>query len=261
MIGLLGSLGLTGREGEAGDATRLLDSLNEAVLILDATSRILFANRRWREMGGARAHRLLGRIHPADRDCWHRLRLQVERRVPSAPLTVRVMSASGELRWCEARVQSLHGTDAWPASMTLCDVTAQVRQEQILSASHRSLSQLVNGLPVMIYRARNNRNWSMEYVSEGCRTLTGYAAEALVNQAPISYGEVIHPDDADRVWEQVQDALRRRLDFELHYRIRHAEGHVKFVSEKGHGLYAGNGDVLGVAGVIMDLSGVDYPPR
>jgi PAS domain S-box-containing protein len=246
-------------------AACLLDSLDEAVLAVDAGSRVLFANRSWYRLTGHRSHQrlpqLLDHIHPADRDGWNALRQQLDQadRAAMTPHWLRVVQADGELRWCELRGQPLQADAAWPASLSLCDITPQVRREQLRSASHRSLTQLVNDLPAMLYRARNNRRWTMEYVSEGCQALTGYPAEALLNQTHLSYGEVIHPADAERVWEQVQEALGDRLSFELHYRIRHADGTLRPVSEKGHGVYAENGDVLGVEGVIFALTKIASP--
>lgn len=243
-------------------ATCLLDSLDEAVLAVDASGQVLFANRSWFHLTGHRSRhrlpRLLDHIHPADRDGWNALRQQLDQadRAAITPHWLRVVQADGELRWCELRGQPLRAGAAWPASLSLCDITPQVRREQLRSASHRSLTQLVNGLPAMLYRARNNRRWTMEYVSEGCQSLTGYPAEALLNQTHLSYGEVIHPADAEAVWQQVQAALSDRLDFELRYRIRHADGTLRTVSEKGHGVYADNGEVLGVEGVILALSRV-----
>lgn len=241
-------------------AARLLDSLDEAVLAVDAGSRILYANRSWHRLTGHRSThrlpRLLDHIHPADRDGWAALCRQLDRADQGAmqPRWLRVVQANGDLLWCELRGQPLQADRAWPASLSLCDITPQVRHEQFRSASHRSLTQLVNGLPAMLYRARNNRHWTMEYVSEGCQALTGYPARALLNQAHLSYGAVIHPADAERVWDQVQEALSDCLSFELHYRIRHADGPLRSVSEKGHGVYADNGDVLGVEGVILALT-------
>ncbi len=234
---------------------QLLDSLDEAVLLLDSDARILYGNRRWHALidrHDTAGSQLGAYLHPADLALWRGLFEQLQQAQRPAPIWLRI-PCGAELHWCELRAQPLQPPHPWPVSLTLCDITPQVRADQVRAASHRSLSQLVGNLPLMLYRARNNRNWSMEYVSDGCLELTGYSADALVNQPRLSYGSLIHPDDAGGVWQQVQDALHRQQPFELHYRIHHADGRLCAVSEKGSGLYSDTGAILGVEGVVFTL--------
>ncbi|MBR9885426.1 MAG: PAS domain-containing protein [Oceanospirillales bacterium] len=243
------------QETERVSPQTLLDSLDEAVLAIDEEERILCCNARWQKLAGpdeAKSGPLSERLHPSDLPLWREALSQLRRGKRPAPLWLR-LPVGHELHWCELRAQPLYPDKPWPVSLTLCDITPQVRKEQVRDASHRSLNQLVSNLPVMLYRARNNRNWSMEFVSDGCFELTGYSADALVNQPRLSYGALIHPEDAGPVWDQVQEALHRHAPFELHYRILHADGTIRQVSEKGRGLYSSTGFVLGVEGVIFSL--------
>ncbi|SEG56114.1 PAS domain-containing protein [Marinobacterium lutimaris] len=236
----------------------LLDSLDEAVLVIDQQEIILQANRRWLELSDGDSS--IGKplhlyLHPRDHGLWREQLDQLRKGERPVPVWLRLLSDS-DLHWCELRTQPVNRDLTWPVSLTLCDITPQVRRDQQRDADHRSLSQLMANLPVMLYRARNNRNWSMEYVSEGCLEVTGYSADALVNQPRLSYGALIHPEDAGPVWDQVQEALHRRESFDLHYRIHHADGSERNVTEKGQGVYAESGTVLGVEGVIF---AVDIP--
>ncbi|WP_432697846.1 PAS domain-containing protein [Marinobacterium sp. YM272] len=239
-------------EIEPGD---VLDSLDEAVLVIDAQETILHGNRRWHQLTGDTTcegqpvHRYL---HPRDLTLWREQLDQLRQGALPKPVWLRLPTGN-DLHWCELRAQPLYPDTTWPVSLTLCDITPQVRRDQQRAASHRSLSQLVSNLPVMLYRARNNRNWTMEYVSDGCLDVTGYSADALINQPRLSYGALIHPDDAGMVWDQVQEALHRRESFELHYRIHHADGSERRVEEKGQGVYSESGTVLGVEGVIFSV--------
>jgi len=235
------------------DAQEVLDSLDEAILVIDARERILLANRRWRESFGHNGSEWLGdHLHPADLEPWHRILARLNRGQLPEPTRLRLLS-DDELYWYELRAQPLTAGSFWPISLSLCNITPEIRRQQRQDAGFRVLSQLVEHLPVMLYRARNNRHWSMEFVSAGCHQVTGYSAEALLNQPRLSYGELIHPEDAGPVWDSVQEALHRHRPFELHYRIRHANGSLCQVSEKGCGLYSATGQVLGVEGVILCL--------
>jgi len=167
---------------------------------------------------------------------------------------LRLIAANGELRWCEMLLQAMETNTLYPLSATLYDITPKVRSDQVRHASHRSLQSLVDRLPAMLYRARNNISWSMEYVSEGCELITGYSAEIMLNQSQVSLGAMIHPEDAAYVWEQVQVALENQTAFNIQYRLTRADGQQILVQDKGRGLYSESGMVLGVEGIIFQVA-------
>ena len=80
--------------------------------------------------------------------------------------------------------------------------------EAALRESQRVLSTLMSNLPGMAYRCANDRDWTMEYISEGCLEITGYHPEDLVRNKVISYGQSIRPEDRMQVWNEIQAALK-----------------------------------------------------
>src|SRR3712207_2608355 len=69
----------------------------------------------------------------------------------------------------------------------------------------RALLALVNCLPGMIYCCRNDRDWTMLYVSEGCAELTGHDPDDFINNRRLAYADLIHPEDREQVWREVQE--------------------------------------------------------
>lgn len=120
--------------------------------------------------------------------------------------------------------------------------------------SQQTLTTLVRNLPGMAYCCRNDRQWTMAFVSEGCVELTGYLPSALVDNAEIAYGQLIREADRARVWDTVQDAVREDRPFQLTYRIRTANGSEKWVEERGRGLRVPDRDELVLEGFITDIS-------
>ncbi|WP_457977630.1 PAS domain-containing protein [Ectopseudomonas composti] len=229
------------------------DALPIALIHLDGAGVMRQANRGWEQLSGYRLGDCLQAehsqfLHIEDRPLWqlglHNLR------EGSAPwvASLRYMNRTGELRWVEVRVVR-HGT-GFVAS--LADISAQMPEHQQLQARHRSLSNLLDGLPLMVYRCRNNRNWSMEYVSAGCLELTGYAAQRLIDSQSLTFNGLIHPADRERVWRGVQEALRESRPFAFDYRLLCADASEKQVSERGRGIYSDLGDLLGLEGVVME---------
>ena len=133
------------------------------------------------------------------------------------------------------------------------DVTEHVLARRALSESRRSLETLMANVPGMVYRCRNDRDRAMEFVSEGGRSIVGYPPGALV-EGGITFGSLIHPDDREAVWNDVQSALPARSAFELTYRIRTATGEEKCVWDHGRGVFADDGGVEALEGLILDIS-------
>jgi len=127
------------------------------------------------------------------------------------------------------------------------------RMERRLEESQRQFQTLLNTIPGMAYRSRNERGWPMQFVSDGCTTLTGYDPSELVG-GDVSYGrEIMHPDDRERVWNTIQDALDARDPFRVEYRIQTADSETKWVWERGRGVFE-DGDVVALEGFITDVT-------
>ncbi|WP_421903251.1 PAS domain-containing protein [Maridesulfovibrio sp.] len=119
-------------------------------------------------------------------------------------------------------------------------------QEQILAT-------LLANLPGMAYRCKNDVNWTMDFISEGCFELTGYKAESMLRNRDISYADIILPQYQAHVWECVQEAVQDREPFEIIYKIRTASGEEKWVWEKGVDVRNEDGDGF-LEGFITDVT-------
>ncbi len=126
--------------------------------------------------------------------------------------------------------------------------------KKALQETKRRFTTLIDNLPGMAYRCLNDQNWTMEFVSEGCFDLTDYKPDDLIGNQTLSYNDLIHSDDQDSVWMQVQDALAERKPFQLVYRIRTATGREKWVWEQGIGVYSEEGTLLALEGFITDIT-------
>ena len=131
---------------------------------------------------------------------------------------------------------------------------ATQRSEEALEKSKRTLSTLLSNLPGLAYRCRNDRDWTMEFVSDGCYGLTGYYPDDLEYNNKISYSDIIHPDDREQVWHDVQAAVQDNSPFQLTYRIRTAAGEVKWVWEQGRMVTSTSGELPALEGFITDIT-------
>jgi two-component system cell cycle sensor histidine kinase/response regulator CckA len=118
----------------------------------------------------------------------------------------------------------------------------------------RALSTLLANLPGVAYRCLNRPDWPMEFLSEGCFELTGFPPEALVMGAERSYGELIHPEDRERIWQEVQLAVEADQPFTLEYRISTADGQERVVWERGRAVRDEGGELVSLEGFIQDIT-------
>jgi PAS domain S-box-containing protein len=119
--------------------------------------------------------------------------------------------------------------------------------------SERRLSTLVSSLPGMAYRCRNDRHWTMEFVSTGVTEITGYTPEDLTS-GRLHWAQLQHPDDVEWTWEAVQSAARDHRPFQFEYRIRHRDGSERWVWEQGQGVDHGADEPVAFEGFVADIT-------
>ncbi len=138
---------------------------------------------------------------------------------------------------------------------SLEDQLAERQQaETALRESQRTLTTLMSNLPGMAYRCRNNRNRTMEFVSEGCLALTGYQPADLIADQRVTYAQLIHPEDRRAVWLETQNALKEKRPFQIVYRLKTPARGIRWVWEQGQGVFANDDRVLALEGFISDTT-------
>lgn len=140
---------------------------------------------------------------------------------------------------------------------TLTDIS-QMKLTESTKRSHRHLlNALINNTPGMIYRCKNDKNWSFEFVSEGAVDITGYEPYEMIGNPNFSYAQIIHPEDRNIAWDHVQEKIRHQQKFQLLYRIYTRSGAVKWVLEQGKGVFSSAGELLALEGFITDVAQED----
>lgn len=138
-----------------------------------------------------------------------------------------------------------------PTPSTIDGWVGRVRD---IDEAHRALVTLLENLPGMAYRCRNDRQWTMEFVSGRARELTGYGPEDLVEDRTVSYAGLIQESDREMVRSEVERALVHRSPFQLVYRIVTRDGIVKWVRDSGSAVFSHDGTLEALQGLVTDAS-------
>ena len=160
----------------------------------------------------------------------------------------------GAIVWFDITATAVGSGESAVAVSVLHDVSRRREAEAARRESDRTLATLMDNLPGMVYRCRNDRDRTMELVTEGARALTGYPPEVFLAGGPVSYASLIHPDDREMVWTSVQDALAERRPFRLIYRLAAREGEERWAWEQGAGVFAPDGRLVALEGLVLDVT-------
>ena len=120
-------------------------------------------------------------------------------------------------------------------------------------ASEQKFQLLAEHVPGAIYLCRNDALYSPIYINDHIKTITGYSAAEFLS-GKTSIASLFHPDDRERIYETVNKSVASKKGFKLEYRIRHASGDWRWVSESGVGVYEKD-ELIMLEGFLQDITG------
>lgn len=220
------------------DLEEMLTRLQAPLVILNPQNRVLFSNPACSEQFSlAKDDRVILQIDPMA----NRQVLILPFKNEKALDRVEVFSAS-DIEW-----------EGNPAKLVLLDQYASDSISELLERK-RVLQTLISNLPGMSYRCKLGSPWVLTYASGQCTELTGYSPDDLVHTHAHSYGNLILPEDRQRVWDSVNTAAAENRPYQLTYRIQPRKGPKKWVWEQGRTVYGEDGKPAALEGLIFDMT-------
>ena len=126
------------------------------------------------------------------------------------------------------------------------DARAQIIEEQFWA--------VVANIPGAVYRCACRDDWPIRFISDYIELLCGYPAADFVDNAVRTYGSIIHPHDRPHVAEEIDRALEVGAPYALQYRVLHADGSLRWISERGRAILGEAGERLWLDGVLLDVT-------
>lgn len=238
----------------------VVENIKEAIYITKSNI-IIFCNSVASEITGYSKEELFGMnilniIHPDDK---HKLRIYLQtgkmRSPDYNPFEIRIIKKIGVIRYVEFsnHVIKLNGFQVILG--TARDITEIKKANELIKENERKLKTLISNLPGMAYRCLNDRQWTMEFISDGCYEITGYNSSEIVNNKKISYNDIIIPEDRQYVWDTIQKAIQDGSSYTLSYRILSKNKEIKWLWERGRAIFEEeNKQVLALEGFISDIT-------
>ncbi|MEI7013487.1 PAS domain S-box protein [Leptospira licerasiae] len=241
---------------------KIVDTTLEGIWLIDKDAKTKFVNSKMAEFLGMSEKDLIGRslfdFVAMDQRGSVNHRLEERRQGQAEVHDFFFNRPDGEPVWLLMSTNPIFDPQGnYEGALAMCtDITYYKKTETALKESERQLSTLIRNLPGIAYRCAYDPNWTMEFISDGCFELTGYSPSDFVSNRTISFGEIIHPEDAERVFNEVTEAVSKNIPYRLVYRIYRRSGEMRWAFEQGSAVRGESGELIALEGFITDFTQV-----
>jgi len=113
---------------------------------------------------------------------------------------------------------------------------------------------LIQNIPAIFYRCACDENWTMRFINNAVKDITGFPASDFINNAVRPFSCVIHPEDQEKVSATILDAVAEKRRWELEFRFATASGETKWVAEIGVAIFSPDDQLEYLDGFIQDIT-------
>ncbi|WP_435098993.1 bacterio-opsin activator domain-containing protein [Halarchaeum sp. P4] len=112
-----------------------------------------------------------------------------------------------------------------------------------------ALAPAVERLPEMLYRGPLDRDRPLTAVSSAAPRVSGYSRTSFEDGDVAWVRDVVHPDDREQAWTDVERAVDVGTEYDVTYRIVTADDDVRWVRDRGESLADGT-----LSGYVEDVT-------
>ncbi len=240
----------------------IFENSGAATIIADEDRIIYMANQEFVRISGYDREEIEGRkywtefVHPQDIEkmrCYHSERRSggAGRDIPNK-YEFRFIDKTGAVHDCLVTVAMIQGTKKSVASMV--DMTEHKRTTEIVHEKEERFRNMVANVPGVIFRCSSDADRTMEFISNAIEDISGYAPAEFMGGGSRAYTGIIHQDDRRRVAMIIGEAVDKKTQYAVEYRILHAGGGQRWVHEKGQGVFSPEGAAVFIDGSISDVT-------
>ena len=161
----------------------------------------------------------------------------------------------GFLFLCRERPHAWTGTETATAEAVAREIAIAAHHSKVFHSQRELAGRLVslmNNIPGVVYRGL--KDWSLVFIGADVRRMTGYRPEELLSGS-VSWRNLIHPDDLERVKQVFREAVReRRRVLRVEYRALHRDGSIRWVADRRQLVYDEDRNFAYVDGLLLDVT-------
>jgi two-component system cell cycle sensor histidine kinase/response regulator CckA len=121
-----------------------------------------------------------------------------------------------------------------------------------IQAIHQRLTEI---LPGIVYRVHLKDHNHMQFLNGHTMAITGYRPEELGGGELCGLDRLIIDEDREQVIREVRCAIADNAPFVVEYRLRHKDGGLRYLQDRGIPVSGPDGTPQFIEGVIFDITG------
>jgi PAS domain S-box-containing protein len=238
----------------------IIEHVKSAVAVLDNNLNYIYVSQKYLTDYNLENREIIGKNHyeifPEISDEWREIHQKALNGMASGSERDRFPRKDGSVDWVRWEVRPWFEINKTIGGIVLYTevITGQVKADELHRENERRLTSLVGNLPGFFYRCKSDKNWTMLYLSEQFRQITGYEISDLILNKKLSYNDIIIDEFKNEIYKKWNYAIENKTRYNDEYQIITANNQVKWVWERGTGIFNKNGDLLFLEGYIEDIT-------
>lgn len=194
------------------------------------------------------------RVHPEDRELFRTKMEGALAGTSDFALDYRIVWPDGSVHWIASQAQIFFDDTGKPTRLVgaAMDITDRKQVEEALRMSEQKLGE-AQRLAHVGYWERDFDSGIIIWSDEAYR-IFGVSPEAEPVLTVARLRELIHPDDREKVFETVTQALQGGPRYNIEYRVVRPEGEVRIVHSQGDVILDDSGKPHRLFGAIQDIT-------
>lgn len=241
----------------------IIDSASTWINVLDPDGRVVVWNQAAEKISGYAREEVLGNdriwawLYPDEdyrNEIFEVASAIVEKGLDVSGFESRIRTRQGLIRdisWNSRRFFAPDGSVAGAITIGQ-DITDQRLMESQAHDNERQLKTLMDNLPGMTYRCLFDDTWTMKFVSDGCRAITGYAPDELLDNRVVTFPELLSDEDNEKGSRIVEQAIAHGEPYAIEFAVTRRDGQQIWVWEKGRSVEV-EGQLM-LEGIMLDIT-------
>ena len=167
----------------------------------------------------------------------------------------RIVRKDGQIRWSASSWSPLLDEQGQQIGIQgrETDITGRKRVEETLRESEEKYRTLGENIPGSEFRCEATPPHRVIHQSTEIENLSGYPASDFLDGS-ILFDDIELPEDVEKINQAIESAIADKKSYIIEYRLRHADGSIHWVSERGHVTYSEQGEPLWLDGISFDIT-------